>query len=102
MILPLYSELTFQYRGYIDILQHNQYKLTEITKGLEYLLYEKRQRKLALVFLEERDYVGDLLNICKYLFEVNEKGTRLFLVDVSGVNGHKTIQMKFCLKRRKH
>lgn len=80
MILPLYSELTFQYRGYIDILQHNQYKLTEITKGLEYLLYEKRQRKLALVFLEERGYVGDLLNICKYLFEVNEKGTRLFLV----------------------
>lgn len=79
MILPLYSALTFQYKGYIDILQH-QCKVTEITKALEYLLYEERQRKLALFFLEKRGYMGDLLNICKYLMEGNEKRTRLFLV----------------------
>ncbi|KAK4824227.1 hypothetical protein QYF61_012201, partial [Mycteria americana] len=58
---------------------------------LEHISREERLRELGMVSLKRR-LRGDPINVCKYLMEGNEEGTRLFSVVPTGRtrgNGHK-------------
>lgn len=90
----------------MDMLERVQWRATKMTKGLQQLSYEERLRELGLLSLDRRRLRVGLINVYKYLKEVDEgDGARLF----SGVpsarkkgNGHKVEHRRFPLNIRKH
>jgi len=69
-----------------------------MTRGLEHLSYEDRQRELALFSLEKRRFQGDLIAAFQYLKrDYKQEGNYFF----TGVDNDSTKRNGFKLKERR-
>jgi len=88
----------------MDVVEQVQRRITKMIKGLEYLSYEERLRKVMSVQPREENAQGYLINVCKCLLGgCKEDGARLFSVVLSGIRGtvYKLKHRKFHLSIRK-
>ena len=57
-----------QYKKDLNLLKWAQKRATKMIRGLEYLCYELRLRKVGLVSLEQRRLQGELIMIMNFQY----------------------------------